>query len=534
MLKAMIVDDEFAHRKGLIKHVRWNELGYDIPTEAEDAEEALALSAESPYNVFIVDVCMPGMNGIELVKELHLRYTDIYVLIISGYEEFEFARGAVEAGAKAYLLKPLKIEEVEYWLKKFAGMIKRKERAIEEDRLIQQKLNNSIEIAREKYLEEMLNDIGFLKEITNEQLELLELPQKDFSYYIAILSPDRYLGIMKNDPKLGSMLILRINNMAKILLSDHCEPIFIRMLPDQIVSLLIQKGSEAVSYAELDSCFHMIQESLRNENGVSMTVSISRKGSRWEDVSKLYQEALYVLNRERIDKEGQILWVSQFKQVDKDYILDFAQLQTKIISCINILDYENAMRYLNIALDEFEKMSNCSLSYVQAFAAGIIGAIISVAELSGMQTEKDHICVYEQLLNCSTIYDLRKILIGIVSRFIKYELDLRSRQKSQAIEQAIKYLHEHLNEDVTVNKLADFVHMNSSYLSVLFKKEMGETISDYVKRVRIEKAKELLRNTDMKIYEVAELVGYQTASYFAYQFKKAVGCTPAEFRDRRL
>lgn len=133
MLKALIVDDEPNHRFGLAKHVNWNGLGYDSPLLAEDADEALFLTGNNRIDVLIADVCMPGMDGIELVKEMRVRYPDIHVLIISGYEEFEFARAAVEAGAKAYLLKPLKIEEVENWLKKFRNEIKMAEKLAKAD-----------------------------------------------------------------------------------------------------------------------------------------------------------------------------------------------------------------------------------------------------------------------------------------------------------------------------------------------------------------------------------------------------------------
>ena len=107
MLKALIVDDEPNHRFGLAKHVNWNGLGYDSPLLAEDADEALFLS-NNRIDVLIADVCMPGMDGIELVKEMRVRYPDIHVLIISGYEEFEFARAAVEAGAKGIPVETIK------------------------------------------------------------------------------------------------------------------------------------------------------------------------------------------------------------------------------------------------------------------------------------------------------------------------------------------------------------------------------------------------------------------------------------------
>lgn len=535
MLKALIVDDEPAHRHGLSRHVSWSSLGYEKPDEAEDAEEALFLSSRNSYDVFIVDVCMPGMDGIELVRQLQRIHKNINVLIISGYEEFEFARGAVEAGARAYLLKPLKIEEVEQWLKTFADNINRQRQVKEADRLMQQKLDSSLELAREKYMEELLSDIEYNQGADQTQLELLNLPCKNFCYKLAVLSPDRFPELVKKDPKSAAMLIPRISNMAKVLLADFFDMVFVKMLSDQLAVFLIDKDpGKTLSRDELESLLGMLQESFSEEDGITITISISKQGTKWDEAKKLYKESMYLLNKARLQKNGQLLWAEDSRQFENSCILDINQLQDRIVSSINICDYENTQRFLEIALDQLEKTCNCSITYVQAFSIGIIGALIKNAELMNIELGKDYINVYDTLLKCSGVTGLRKTLAGMVAAFIKLEQEHQSKQKNQSIIRLLEYIDSHLKDDITVNRLADHVHMNASYLSVLFKKEMGETISDYITRIRIEKAKELLRNNEIKIYEISLLVGYQTASYFTHQFKRAVGCTPAEFRERRL
>lgn len=527
----MIADDEPNHRLGLTRHVHWNELGYDMPLQAEDAEEALEIARSNPIDVLIADVCMPGMDGIELVRQLRQHYPQILVLIISGYEEFEFARSAVEAGAKAYLLKPLRIEEVEKWLKTFYDEIHLAEQIAEADRQMKKKLNNSLQIARERFFEELLEDICCSDESIAHKIELLDLPLSGFSYRLIVVSLDDYSAYMEKDPQTGPTLIHRVMHMLSAVLSDYFI-MMVKTAPNRISAFVMNRALPQDDYKSgLDTRFELIQRSLLENEDVTVSVHISREGFQWCQIHKLHREVLHSLNARQLYEKGQILWSENSKQGYYADEFDIARISVKIAEYIQKMDMDGVSKVLHNTFESFQREERLTLSYIHSFSLSVISEISRASEITGFLTSKPYIELCRQVLSCITIAEIEDATMSIVLGYLKALFDYQNQKKSQAIENASRYLREHLEEDTTVKQLSDIVHMNPSYLSVLFKKEMAETISDYVNRLRLEKAKELLRE-DYKIYDIAQKVGYQNPSYFASQFKKALGCTPAEYRKR--
>ncbi len=540
MLKVLIADDEPGHRLGLMKHVHWKGVGYDPPLLAEDAEEALYLTQNQRIDVLIADVCMPGMDGIELVKEMRTRYPELLVLIISGYDEFEFARSAVEAGARAYLLKPLKIEEVEQWLQKFRDEILLSRQLAEADLKLKKKLNGSLRIARERFLEELLEDAWEGGRLA-QKAELLDLPSEGFHFRLAVLSVDVGGALAEKEPEMGSTLIYRMMNMMETAFADY-STVIVKLGLKRVAALLLKKSEEAredggwqedaegqEDTEELGTRFELIKKSVGEERGASATICVSGRETDWKEVYRLYNECVHYLGAGLAEERGQVIWLENIRRYEPEPDFSIPQISLKVSESVGEADREKVIGMVSEAFRQFLLGKRVTLDFVQAFSLGVLSELSRKSELTGFQMARPYTDCCRAILGCISVEEVRDMTLEILAAYYKAFEEYRTQRKSRVIEQAARYIAGHLEEDTTVKELSEIVHMNSSYLSVLFKKEMGETITEYVNRLRIEKAKDLLLQ-GLKVLDIAQRVGYQNPSYFANQFKKAVGCTPAEYR----
>lgn len=527
MLRVMIVDDEPAHRYGLMRHVHWEALGYETPIQAEDGEEALFLEQSNKVDVLIADVCLPGIDGIELVKQMRRRNPRLYVLIISGFEEFEFARAAVEAGARAYLLKPLRIDEVEKWLKTFKEEISLAEELIRADISVKKKLNNSLRLARERFMESLINEDEYGQEIMSGKLELLDLPSSGIAYRVVVFSLDEYYVILAKDPQTASSLIYRLSKMIELALKDYGS-ILVKTAANRLMAfLLLNKGNDTAD--ALQAKLDIIRKSLEDEEHISISIGISRKGEAYGQVSGLYREVVHAMDAMLKFEKGQILWVENALSESDPERFDSLRIYAKLSEYVRKLDEAKIIGLLSEVYGYFQRESSISFSFVHSFSLGIISELYKLSEAMGFQPPKPFIETCGFILCRTSVAELKETILRFILDYLRGLDEYQNNQKSQVVELAAQYLRNHLGEDITVKTLAGIVHLNPSYLSVLFKKEMGETISDYVNRLRIEKAKMLLQQ-GAKVVDIAKQIGYQNPSYFSNQFRKATGRTPADYR----
>lgn len=460
MMKVMIVDDEPAHRFGLAQHVNWKALGYEQPVLAEDGEEALALAGQDMPEVLIADVCMPGMDGITLVKEMRRRVPELQVLIISGFEEFEFARGAVEAGAAAYILKPLKTDEVVGWMETFRDRILARHARRAEEETFRQKLRDSQQIARRRFLEELVRR---QPEGDARQSEGNALQSAGDALQSAgnVLQPAS--DALQSTAAEQATFEQRLVHQARQLDFSEGSKRLALVCFEREVGAFVTSGSAspaALSSAEIENCVERIlSQSIRATVETIITMG--------NDVLALLASPHHVMNS---DTEPEDV---------------FATRSGDDLSSLLAIRLRGALQASGVA-----------------FSVRIGVPAMRWTELSAQyRTLRDN----------------------------PRSAEPQSATVSRTVQDAMRHLSSNLSDGITLDELAARVHMNPSYLSVLFKKETGETISDHVARLRIEQARALLLD-GRKIYDVARLVGYQNASFFSRQFQKAVGVSPVAFR----
>ncbi|MDQ0897558.1 MULTISPECIES: response regulator [unclassified Paenibacillus] len=528
MLQALIVDDEPSHVQGLIRHIPWTSLGYTIPLAAETGESAISLLQDNKIDVLITDVSMPGMNGIELAAAAKSIHPEIQILIISGYNEFEFAQEAIEVGAQGYVLKPLKLGEIERKLTVFRQTLEQIKQINEQTLRLKAMVSGSQELLKESFIIELLEDETMEGDMLASWCHLLNLPSLTEGIQLIVVAIDDYI-LSGNDAKSRLMLNSALLQSVSVALQDMGFVLVSKLRPDGVAAILVNPTAEMRSW--IDKQMSFIQDYMRNTYQVPVTIGISRGGCVWTEIGQLLREVKYTIADALQSGSGQLVHVGR---TERKAYEDFRLREIMLPGLLTLAESDEPDRLVDEVGRAFEELeANAhSFAYIRSFSISLMGELSrklwhDMEALTNLSNRAWH-----RLLECKTVGSLKNIVLEYIDSALALAGKERTIQQHHLIHRIASYIEDQLPISVTVKQLADMFHLSAGHLSVLFKKETGQTISDYVKGLRMKKAKELLQDPTIKIYEAAERVGFQTPAYFTYQFKKNEGCTPQEYRDR--
>ncbi|MCL6456370.1 MAG: response regulator [Gorillibacterium sp.] len=525
----MIVDDEPSNIQGLVRYIKWQELGYEQPVTTESGEEALEKLTEAVFDVLISDVSMPGMSGIELVAQAKLLHPQIQVLMISGYNEFEFVQDAINVGAQAYVLKPLKLDEVSNRLTTLRITLEKMRQVLELTSELEKKVSGGLKLVKERFVSDLIAEIPQTDDMLSSWNSLMELPKSIKSLRLIVFGLDHFLSSGK-EAKERVLLGSGFHRTVDVGLSDLEPMLFLaQTASDEIVALQINPTPE--ESVKVEKQLQFIQNMVQEQYGSTVTVGCSRMGGAWADVPLLYKEVKFMMAQSRLIADGQIARHEELNSVGfKDFRLR-EEFMPSIVQLMESGDAATVGEYMSRIFDLLLSQDPVSFSYVQAFGMSFLSELIRSLKWNNGPEGEMNILMWRRLLDCSSTGQIIELLMEYVNRYMLIDKKEHINQQHNLIRKIACFIEDKIQENWTVKQLSVQFNLNASYLSVLFKKEMGKTISDYVQETRINLAKKLLQDPNIRVYEVADQVGIQTAAYFTYLFKKIVGCTPQEYRD---
>ncbi|WP_238323090.1 response regulator [Gorillibacterium massiliense] len=531
-MRALIVDDEQMQIEGLVHHIRWAALGYEPPLTARSGDEALAVLAEADVDVLITDVSMPGMTGIELLAKCrsdYPKFSSLQTVMISGYDEFEFVQEAIHLGAKSYVLKPIKTEELEEKLVAFRDSLEKKKRMEQETVMLREKVTESYDVLQERFVKDLIDGWIHSDDLLDSWRRLLDLPEGEWRATLFLFGYDRPFPTGPQDAKERIVLSEALLNAVKLVMSGYPGTYIGKTGADEAAVILL--NATPADRVKLEKQLAFVQDVLKEQHNASVTVGVSRECRTWPDIPQLYKEVRHMMAGARMAGNGQIL---HFDRFDMNEYHDFRLREEyipEIVKLVNGGEDEKAAAYLDHALERILERQPVSFSYVQAFGMGLLSELARKGKQAKESDAEMNVLMWQKLINCTGTEEVRGVVLDYLMQVSRLKEQDQTAGQHHLIQKVARYLEENLQDNVTVKQLSEQFHLNSSYLSVLFKKEMGRTISDFVQEARMNKAKELLRDPSIKVYEVAEQVGFQTAAYFTFLFKKWTGTTPQEYRD---
>lgn len=534
MIKIFLVEDEFVVREGIKNNIDWQSHGYEFCGEASDGELAFPMIQKLKPDIVITDIRMPFMDGLVLSRLIKKEMPWIEIIILSGYEEFEYAKEGIRLGIAGYLLKPISGEELLKEIDVLAGEIeeKRKEQAI-----------------KEKYKQEM--EENFQKErrtlfqylVTGEKspAELLEIAGKleiDLSaiWYNIVLfqAQSRYHAYDE-----FSNSLMEIVKKIKIRIAEHKTHLlfFNRNLEGN--AFLFKADSREELERIQKECLGEIKEILADYEHIRYFGGIGIPVNRLRELPASFERASHAFAHRYLMEESLILSSEEMEQgihIEKEEFnignISPKQIdRSKIQEFLKTGDREEVIYFV----DEFFRDLGVNILKSNIFRQYIVmDAYFCVVDfVEGLQMEKNEIETPEMV---STVLQSPEEAMSYIVRIIDKALELRenvaSNRYGDIVNKVMQYIEKnYADEELSLNLLASHVNFSPNHLSMVFSQQTGQTLIKYLTDFRMNKAKELLRCTGKKSSVVSTEVGYKDPHYFSYLFKKTQGMTPTQYRS---
>lgn len=534
MLRVFLAEDESIIRETLRDTVPWAQCGYTFVGEAGDGEMALPLIRQTKPDVLITDIRMPFMDGLALSKLVLQEFPQMKVIIISGYDDFEYAQQAIRIGVERYLLKPITKNSLLSVLEEVRTKIEG-ERAQQNYRLqFQQEAQDYEQYARRRFFERVVAGQLSLPQIY-EQAEKLELDLSAQAYTIVLVS-----AVPEQHSVTGSYSepVARIRDGLVGHFLKYPEYILFRWNLNAYAVLI--KGDRDQIRANADRCIRKVRQ-LYETYGPEMswyvaagtpTQRLSALPECFEEVSRLWAYR-YILPEQHIFTPDTVSGLTGTGAEHDLTDLDVSKLNPAVVT--GVLQSAGT-----------QEVSSFVEEYIHAMAEGLDSGpfcqylMLSVRFTATQFVQTLNISPREFLsqLTCLdmvghtvTVSDLRRYLSEILLRAIELRERAAGNQYRSLLKEAVYYIDaNYQNEDISLNRVAKEINISPNYLSAVFSQEMGTTFVEYLTTKRMEKARELLRSSELRSGEIALAVGYRDPHYFSFLFKKTQGCTPRDYR----
>ncbi len=510
MIKILIVDDELLVRVGLKSTLDWDEHGYSLVGEAKNAKEALELYEKYSPHILLTDISMPGMNGLELIKLLRQRNPFLQSIILTHYEDFQYAREAVSLGVRDYIVKSNLTSE----------------RLLEVLSRCHQYLNPPEEKGRVPMREGESEEFGFLAEPvwSREQIDRLENVFSQGTLQMALVSINLNIN---GQERLNENQMKVIEDVSRQVLSDNPFP-FIRTVRNHEIIYLFDTDSQDRT-DRISRLMGLLKTNLKKYLNFYILIGISSRTDRLQEGGRLYGEAGRACQEAFFDSSHIGVYrgesADRFPRLvlDRDYVCTLlsSQSKTELVKYIDTVFREITSRRDFV---QFRESFEDFLDLADEYCSEMEIPLQEISPKDGDFNRTDYLHLYD-------IEVVKMHIVNIFKTIMEHKQEV-PLENSYIIRKSMDYINSHYSENISLNNLAQNAQVSRSYLSFLFKQELGLNFSHYLTQTRINNAKRMLTESNLKIYEIADKVGFDSPYYFSKVFKEITGETCKDYRNR--
>ncbi|WP_088103259.1 response regulator transcription factor [Halalkalibacter urbisdiaboli] len=523
-MKAIIIDDEKHVREGLMLLAEWERFGIETIFEASDGEEAVALISQHQPEIIFTDMSMPRKDGIHLLKWIHASKIHCKTIVVSGYDDFQYMRNAIAFGSFDYILKPIQPDVLNETLSR--AVKEWKEQAsnhlsnIEKARVINEVKPLYWDYLLSGMLDKAKLTTRVIKQIKNEfQIDVSFLPVVIAVLPMNMMIKNKYQG----DADLAFFSLLNISN--EILTEQKSGVAFRNLNKEQEIVLLFWK-TEAI--ADLAG---KIAIEIHRFTKIHCTIVVGQSSMQ---ISESYESAENALLKQNLlEHNWNTTIVIDIPKNSKPLIHPF-EYSEEIKWAIQSGSTDQIDTILERVFQTFERNQYFSREQIAIWESQF--EILKEHWLKEYQIESET-PFYEgkAYWNDDGVFSFNKFKEEKRKEFhelIRIVYNVQFKKEKNSVQKIEEYIRHNYQKDIKLSEIADRFFLSREYISRKFKQEYDATITDYLTKIRIEKAKELLENPFLKIYEVADSVGYQNDKYFIKVFKKFAGMTPKEYQAK--
>ncbi|QYR21023.1 response regulator [Paenibacillus sp. sptzw28] len=535
MIKVLIVDDELLMRIGLKSMIHWEEYGFTIIGEASNGKEALDIAASNPPDLIITDIKMPVMDGLELIRTAAQLSDSCRYVILSCMEEFHYVKEALKLGAVDYLVKSdLKHNQLIEMLDRVKPMIRDGNSLRRNETITAGNYQQTVSYLKEQTFKEMISGLKSERDFIKE-MKQLSIRLRPDGLLVMQLSIDRFETIrnkyIEKDERLLRFSI--VNILEEMIPSKWNKEIIIGSSSEYLLAVNLDPSEvKAGTYKQsADRLCRTLIGAMKDFMNISVTVGLSTPVSGYAGLKTACEEADLAVKQRFFHGTGKTIWFDHMaaKPVRDNHDIPFKREDAKqfriALESLRLEDGLGFIRDLQIRISAHDNLSEQAIRQTYIRVIGLIGTYLPAdrPNAAGGKTP------YERILELDTMQELHNYAESHLSD--RYKGQNADQQQRSYVEMAMDIIMEYYAEDISLQSVASRINVNSSYLSRVFKQEAGDNFIRFLTKVRIDKAKFFLDSRHLKVYEVAEKVGYLNYTYFSKIFKKVVGVTPEEYRN---
>jgi len=535
LYKIMLVDDEADVREGVRHKINWEQIGYEIVGYAENGQEALELAEKLHPDVLMTDIKMPFMDGLTLCQRMKQMMPEIKLVILSGFDEFEYAQKAMQFEVTEYILKPINSKELTDILIK----IKRQMDDEHNDKCNVEKLYQhyleTLPIIREKFL------VGLIEgRILENRIDVLcnncEVHFLGEAMTVAVVQGYGKIGGEKSSalisPYENELTMISMKKICDQNLEKFCEYISFIYLDYTIIIAMLDKKEDI--YKLLRNLNQTCEASQKFLN-VSMSVGIGSLCEKAIDLSRSYESAKSALEYRVLSGAGpnKAIYILDVEPGSKDQESFCEEDLQKLIRAIKLGEIEELKEALKQIMAYLTR-NTTSIQQYQIFVMELIADLFKFCrgyQINLQDVFEERFDFYNDIIKYATLDGLSSWLLEkclVIRELIRQE---RMDSVKLITTKAKQYIAEHYsNADLSVDTICSELFISATYFSTVFKKETGMSFVSYLTKVRIEEAIRLLNTTKEKAYVISSKVGYLEPNYFSYVFKKHYGMSPTKYR----
>ncbi|MCI6713776.1 MAG: response regulator [Lachnospiraceae bacterium] len=529
MYKIMLADDEGIVIDSL-KFIIEKEFGDECQIEyAKTGRSVIELAENYRPDIAIMDIQMPGINGIDAMKEIRANNKNVIFIVMSAYDKFDYAKEAIKLGVMEYITKPMEKSKIIAALQKAMGKIDKERMKRSNDLLIREKLETVVPIIESGLIYNMLFQEHFTEDIDNYK-NLLGITQNQ-AYMLAVVCGDDQEGSHMTNAVGSSVKMQQHDKVVRECMKEYYPNCVVGSTMGNKLAVMIPYDGDKMEYNERIAIIEKSRELvrvLRRKTDISFRVGISSVKTL-EEARDSYKEALNALTM----TTGSVAHVDDLPigcQYEADYPI---HLEKRLFAEVKNGETDHAIAtaetYFDlVAANYADDLMNMRLKVLE-FA---LFAEHLAYESGGMTYEfrarEDYLPAIMAISDLDTLKKWFGDKIGTAT----HNVSCKATEKSMSVvETAKEYIQNNYSKDISLDDVSRTVNISPYYFSKIFKEETGEGFVEYLTGIRIEKAKELLNTTEYSIKEICSMVGYADPNYFSRSFKKNVGVTPTEYKD---
>ncbi|MDQ0338654.1 two-component system response regulator YesN [Caldalkalibacillus uzonensis] len=525
MYKVLLVEDEALERQALRSMLESMFDDLDVVGEAENGRKAIELAEALHPDIITIDIKMPGMDGLQTIEEIKNIHPNARFIVLSAYDAFDYAQKAIELNVTHYVLKPYKRAELKEKVHRACQQIDRDRAERLEKLKLKDQLGHMSTLAEIEWVSTLIYD-----QIHDLSFETLtDLLGIHFTYGAGVIVYVQPKSNAASQPKGDAPCRQAVYQTVKNQLKKQMQCLVGPMTGDHIPVFIFMDGNGmSVSLrSHIVVSLRNVFQQLSAKNILTdchLIAGVGRPSRTLASLKQSYHEAMLAVRGRSV--KGNIRFYDDLLLNEKDLHIPFEK-EKRLLQAVQHGQTESAVQILNEIMDEVSVGFQNQLVEVSRYLSELFIILTRISEEARMLTQELtsflHAASVEQLRE-TALYRLQLILAQINKEGHHHSEDILNRAKS--------YLHDHYNEDISLDMVARHVGLSPYYFSKLFKEQMSMNFIDYLTQLRIDKAKELMLTSNLSVKEICFEVGYRDPNYFSRVFKKSEGITPSQFRRR--